>query len=173
MLYYVPQTDSIGEAAMAAFVLRLRTRAPKPEAITAGSTTDAALALMAAGWVDRIGSALADRVTLPLLQWDASLDGACISLTARQWYNERGRNRQAGADEGIDQSADDAMEYLARLKPGTPEGKRENPRFVDSFGNMPLDAPYITSAMGAPGGSGSADAWIDPRSRLAGGRDCR
>jgi hypothetical protein len=135
-LYDVPQTDSTTEPAMAALVARLRASAPKPEAITPGAATDATLALLLARWVDRVGASLGDRATLPLVQWDSSLDGACIALASRDWYNTRGRNRQAGADEGIDSTADEALAYLSRLRSGD---RAEQPRYVDSLSNDPQD----------------------------------
>ncbi|HVE13966.1 MAG TPA: hypothetical protein VNI01_11265 [Elusimicrobiota bacterium] len=130
---------------MASFVARLRASAPKPEAITAGSAADATLAVLAAEWIALVGSALGDRATLPLLKWDAALDGAARRFV-RDWYNARGRNRQAGADDSIDAIGDAALAYLARLRPGGAEGKTENPRFVDSGGNIPRDAPGIKSS---------------------------
>ena len=160
MLYDVPQTDSTSEAAMAALVARVRTAAPKPEAFPAEE--DAGIALHAAHWVARIGSALGDRATLPLLQWDPSLDGVCIALTSRSFLNSRGRNRQAGADDGIDANAIEALAYLARCKPGVPEGKRENPRYIDSAGNsIVVDRVRIIS-------SGTADGWAGNSGRCGG-----
>lgn len=160
-LYEVPQTDATSEAAMAAFVVRLRASLPKPEAIPTGATVDTQLALDAAEQIAAVSSALGDRATLPILRWDAALDGAARRLTARQWFNTRGRDRQAGADKSIDQQAQEALDYLARLRPsGDANGKSENPRFIDSGGNVPLDAPGIKS-------SATSDDWIARRSGRA------
>ena len=152
MIYVVPQTDSTSEPAMAALVARLRAACPKPESIpleTAKPGTDASLALKISEIVDDIGSALGDRATPPLVQWDGALDGKCRAIAYRDWMNERGRNRQAGADDSIDAVADQARAYLQRLRPGLPDGKSENPFFVDSGGNAPRDAPGIKSSRDA------------------------
>ena len=159
-LYDVPQTDTTSEPAMAALVARLRASCPKPETIPLESAkpgTDASLALKLAEIIGDIASALGDRATPPLLQWDAALDGKCRSITYRDWMNERGRNRQAGADDSIDAVADQARAYLQRLRPGLPDGKSENPWYVDSGGNAPRDAPGIKR-------SPEADAFIRLRS---------
>lgn len=129
---------------MASFVARLRTSLPKPEALA--DVPDATIAIHATEWIDKVSSALGDKATLPLIQWDASLDGTARALAARAVYNSRGRNRQAGADSGIDKMADDAEAYLSRCKPGAPLGKSENPRFVDSRGNRVIDAPRVISS---------------------------
>jgi hypothetical protein len=149
-LYLVPQTDTTSEPAMADLVARLRASCPKPETIPLESAkpgTDASLALKLSEIIGDIASALGDRATPPLLQWDAALDGKCRSITYRDWMNERGRNRQAGADDSIDAVADAARAYLQRLAPsGDGKGKTENPRFVDSGGNAPRDAPGVKSS---------------------------
>jgi hypothetical protein len=144
MMYDVPQTDSTSEAAMAALVARFRLSAPKPEAVTP-AVQDATLALHLSRAVDKIGSALGDRVTLPLLRWDGALDEVCVMLAALRVYNTRGRNRQAGADGSLDHVDDQEREYLARLRPGGDLGKSENPRFVDSGNGSPRDAVLVVS----------------------------
>jgi len=158
-LYDVPQSDSTVEPAMAALVARLRTSAPKPEAITAGAATDATLALLLGRWVDRIGASLGDRATLPLVQWDSSLDGACIALATRDWYATRGHQRQAGGDASIDAVADEALAYLGRLRS---PNRQEQPRYVDSGSNDPQDR-VLTSTQEA------ASSWTSAArpSRLA------
>jgi hypothetical protein len=156
-LYDVPQTDSTSEAAMAALVARLRASCPKPETIPLESAkpgTDAALALILFRVIGQVTSALGDRATPPLLAWDGMLDGTALTLAYVKWMNLRGRNRDAGADSSLDAEADEARAYLARLRPSSDGmGKSENPRFVDSGGNAPRDAPYV-------GSSTRADDWI-------------
>jgi len=146
MLYDVPQTSDASEAAMVSLIARLRASCPKPEALA--PISDTALALMAAEWIGRIGSALGDRVTGPILQWDGALDGACRKLTARDAYNTRGRDRQSKGDAGIDAVADDALAYLARLR--SPD-REEQPRFVCAD-STPQDAPLVHTEK-------SAGAW--------------
>jgi hypothetical protein len=68
-----------------------------------------------------------------------------------QLFNIRGRNRQAGADSSIDFEVNEARDYLKRLGPGA-EGERASPRFVDSNGNVPLDAPQLSTMP-------TSDAW--------------
>ncbi len=161
MLYPVPQTDSVTEGAMAALVARLRLTSPKPEALAA--VPDATVALHLARWTGTLSSALGDTVTRPLLYWGAELDGACIMLAAGSLYAARGFSRQAGADNSIPDAADAAAQYLARLRPSADgKGKSENPEYVDSGGNVPQDAPVITSAS-------TADSYIDRRACGAGG----
>jgi hypothetical protein len=158
-LYDVPQTSDASDAAMAALIARLRASAPKPEAITAGASTDATLAVLLFKWVGRVGSALGQRATLPILQWDGALDGACIDLAARDYYNKRGRERGKGADTSIDAVADDALAYLARLAPaGDADGKTENPQYVDSGDNEPLDRARFNY-------STRSDGWIGKHRR--------
>lgn len=154
MVYDVPQTDSVSETAMAALVLRLRASAPKPEAITAGAQTDAALALLLAEAIGKINSALHDQKgDDPIIRWDGGLDGVCRKLAARDWYNLRGRTRQAGADEGIDMVADAAEAYLARCRPGGDvNGKTEQPYFETTTGAV-TDAGRFRS-------SPRADSWV-------------
>jgi hypothetical protein len=160
-LYDVPQTDDASEAAMAALIARLRAAAPKPETIPSGAAVDASLALKLAEIIGDVASALGDRATPPLLQWDAALDGKCRAIAYRDWLDTRGRQRQAGVDDSIDKVADDARAYLARLRPSKDgDGKTENPRFVDSAGNVPRDAPYV-------GSSSRSDAWIERRGSRA------
>jgi hypothetical protein len=149
LLYDVPQTDQPTEPAMASMVARLRTTCPKPEALA--GVVDATVAIHLAMWVKRVSNALSDRATLPLLQWDADLDGCAITLASRRIYNMRGRNRQAGADEGIDVEAEEAMAYLRSIGPGA-EGERVSPNYIDSNGNVPLDGPKLSTMP-------TADAW--------------
>jgi hypothetical protein len=159
VLYDVPQTNDASDATMAALIARLRASAPKPEAIAAGD--NATLAILLFKWVGRIGSALGQRATLPLLQWDGALDGACIDLATRDYYNKRGRERGKGADTSIDAVADDALAYLARLAPaGDAKGKTENPQYVDSGGNEPLDRARFNRAR-------RSDDWIAKHRRRA------
>lgn len=149
MMYLVPQTDSVSEPAMAALVARFRLRAPKPEALAAPVVADAMIALHLAEWSDRIGAALGDRAVLPLLRWDATLDGACITLAAWGVYDTRGRNRQAGADASIDAVGKRQDAFLAQLMSAD---RQQQPRYEDSGGNHPQDAPMVASAS-------SASAW--------------
>lgn len=148
MMYDVPQTDSLGEPAMLAMVARVRGTAPKPEIFAHGQLTtgevDARLALLAAQWVARISSALGNRATLPLLRWDAGLDGVLVALVTHAWLNHRGRER-SGADKMIDAAAQEAQGYLARLRRGGDDSHTEHPVYEDSGGNFPVDAPLIRS----------------------------
>ncbi len=154
MLYDVPQTDSTSEAAMAALVLRLRASQAKPDAITAGAATDGALALLLCEWIGKINSALHDgKGDDPIIVWDGALDGVCRKLAARDWYNLRGRNRQAGADEGIDQVAEAAEAYLARCRPGGDgNGKTEQPFFQTTTGAVKDGGIFKSSPR--------SDSWI-------------
>lgn len=158
MLYAVPQTDSPGEAAMAALVARLRATSPKPDALALVSDTTIALHLTKA--IGAITSALGDRLGdgVGLIQWDGALDGVCIDLANRRVYNTRGRNRQAGADSSIDAVADDAEAYLARLRPGgDANGKTETPIYVAGAADIGDRARFTTSPR--------ADSWVH-RQRL-------
>lgn len=96
---------------------------------------------------DVVQSALGDRVTPPLLQWDAALEGTAIALAHYQIIVfVRGTNKLTGADAAIVQRNKMAEEYLARLRPGTSApGKSENPRFTDSGSNKPRDSIKIVS----------------------------
>jgi len=132
-LYPVPPT-----------AVRFRAMCPKPEAFA--SIDDATIDLFAEQHADELMSALGDRATLPILQWDAGCDGAVRALMARSLMGNRGYNRQAGADEEIVKLAERADAFLARCRPsGDENGKTENPRFVDSHSNIPLDAPSVQS----------------------------
>lgn len=167
-LYAVPQTAVVTDPVVAAAVARFRLRAPKPEAFA--TIADDTIALHLEEGYDAVGSALGDRATLPLLQVDARLDGAAMRLACRTLMADRGYNRDAGTDDEIAKLAEMAEAFLARCRPsGDANGKTENPRYIDSGGNQPLDAPFFTSAQGAPGGAATADAWIDARAELAGG----
>jgi len=165
-LYAVPQ--NAGDAAMTAAIARFRRRAPKPEAFAAIADETVALHLEEA--YDGVGSALGDRARLPLLEIDARLDGAASRIAARTLMGDRGYDRAAGADSEIVKQAEAAEAFLARCRPsGDANGKTENPRYVDSGSNIPLDAPTITSSLGGPGGAARSDAWIETRGLLAGG----
>ncbi len=154
-LYDVPQTDAIGEASMAALVARLRASCPKPEAIPTGSSVDDTLALLCFEWIALVRSALGDRIDpdATITRWDAALDGAA-RRHVRDWYNARGRNRQAGADSSIDAIGDAARVYLDRLSAsGMGDGKVEQPRFEVSSGGRDHDG-------GIFGRGDTSDAWI-------------
>jgi hypothetical protein len=146
-LYLVPPT-----------VARFRAMAPKPEVFAGFS--DEVIALFLERHADTLQSALGDRATLPIVQWDAACDGAVIAATARSVLNSRGRNRQAGVDDSIDADADEALAFFDRCRPGKggADGKRENPRFLDSKQNRPQDAVIVLS-------SATSDAWTKRRRR--------
>jgi hypothetical protein len=131
---------------MASMIARLRASCPKPETIPAGTTTDISLALQLAEAVATVSSALCDRATLPILQWDAKLDGAARKIAYRDWMDSRGRKREPNTPDPIDAQAAQAEAYLARLRPGGEMGKSENPRFVDSGNGSPLDAPHVVTS---------------------------
>lgn len=161
MLYAVPQTDQVSEPAMAALVARLRVKAPKPEALANYPDTSIALHLVEA--IGDITSALGDRLGpgVSLLQWDGALDGKCIAIATRAVYNSRGRNRQAGADDGIDQVADQALAYLARCRPGgDTNGKTESPIYVAGTAEIGDRGLFRSSPR--------SDSWVD-RQRCARG----
>ena len=176
-LYAVPQSADVTDPTVAAAVARWKLRAPKPEAITGMGTgaiivADATIALHLESGYDAIGSALGDRATLPLLQVDANLDKVAMCVASLSLFQARGYERKAGADTTFDKAGDWAETFLARCRPsGDENGKTENPRFVDSAGNVPLDAPIITSALGGVGASARSDSFIDARASLPGARE--
>ena len=95
---------------------------------------------------DIVQSALGDRATPPLLQWDTALEGAAIALTHFEVLCVRGFNPSQGADMAAKLRAEKAEAYLARLRPGSAApGKSENPQFVDSGSNQPRDSIRIVS----------------------------
>jgi phage gp36-like protein len=90
---------------------------------------------------DEVQSALGDRATPPLLQWDAVLEGAAIAIAHYEIILFiRGINKGQGADAAIVTRRDNASKYLDRLR-----NKQENPRFVDSGSNFPRDAVQVIS----------------------------
>ena len=90
---------------------------------------------------DEVQSALGDRATPPLLQWDAVLEGTAIAIAHYEIILfVRGINKQQGADAAIVTRRDNASKYLDRLRE-----KEENPRFVDSASNFPRDAVRVLS----------------------------
>jgi hypothetical protein len=123
----------------------------KPDAFTPGIATDT-ITLVCSQESDRVASALGDRATLPLLQWDGALEGAAIARAGRRLMAYRGYNKTAGADNEIVAMAKDADDYLSRLRPGTAApGKSENPLFVDSASNEPRDAIKVISSQTSDG----------------------
>lgn len=169
-LYVVPQTADPTDPTVAAAVARLRVRAPKPEALA--GIPDDTVALHIEEAYDLARSALADRLTegAVLLKVDAAVDGAVMKVASMTLYRERGKNRQAGADDSIEMAGAEGLAYFERCKPGGANGKSENPRFITSDNVTVADAPWFTSALGGPGGSGRSDAFVDARSQLPGGR---
>jgi hypothetical protein len=129
---------------------------PKPAAFA--EIPDATIDLFAEQHADELAAALGDRATLPILQWDGACDGNVRALMARSLMGHRGYNRQAGTDEEIGKLADRADAFLDRCRPGKAgaDGKRENPRFIDSAQNAPRDAIRVTS-------SRRSDDWARPR----------
>jgi hypothetical protein len=176
LLYSVPQTDAATDPVMAAAVARFKLSAPKQEAITgngAGAVPDATIALHLAKAYALVRSALGDRLSegAALLKVDAALDDAAMQVAALKIYRLRGFNRQAGADNSIQEAGKEGLEFLARCRPtGDANGKTENPVFIADDGVTNADAPTFTSALGSPGGSGRSDAFIEARADLAGGR---
>jgi hypothetical protein len=158
MLYLVPQTDDPTDTAMSAMIVRLMASLPKPETFNIGGSTGISTTVAARHLADAIGqvcSALGDRVTLGsvIVQWDQALDAAARTLAAYSLFNLRGRNRQAGADEGIDIAAKDAQAYLARLR--SPD-REEQPLFVISPTGPAADVPLLSSAP-------TAQSWTRPK----------
>ena len=136
-------------------VARFRLMSPKPAAFEA--IPDDTIALFLDQASGELQSALGDRGELPVLQWDASCDGAARALAARGLMGMRGYNRQAGADEEIVKLAERADDFLDRCRPGAggANGKRENPRVVFTSGDV-IDAPRVTS-------HARSDWWTNPR----------
>lgn len=123
---------------------RFRSACSKPEAFE--DISDDTVDLVCSQESDRVASALGDRATLPILQWDGALDGAAIARSARRLMAYRGYKKDAGADNEITGLARDADEFLARCRPGSQApGKSENPMFVDSASNFPRDAVRVLS----------------------------
>lgn len=90
---------------------------------------------------DVVQSALGDRATQPLLQWDTALEGAAIAIAHYEIILfVRGLNKSQGADATIVARRQTADAFLERLRK-----KEENPRFVDSASNFPRDAVRVLS----------------------------
>ncbi len=89
---------------------------------------------------DTIQSAMGDRITQPLIEWDACLEGHAVMLAWRPIMAMRGYDKEAGRDGEIIELAKVADAYLERLRK-----KEENPRFVDSNSNFPRDAVRVLS----------------------------
>lgn len=94
-----------------------------------------------------VQSALGDRITPPLLQWDECLEGHAVMLAWRPIMGLRGYERDQGRDSEVTELAKMADAYLSRLRPGTSApGKSENPMFIDSGSNRPRDSIKIVSS---------------------------
>ncbi len=90
---------------------------------------------------DDVETALGDRATPPLLQWNATLEGTAIALAHYEIILfVRGINPAQGADAAIVTRKKDADAFLERLR-----NKQENPRFVDSASNFARDAVKVLS----------------------------
>lgn len=101
-----------------------------------------------------VQSALGDRITPPLLEWDECLEGHAVMLAWRPIMGMRGYKKDQGRDSEIVEMAKMADAYLSRLRPGAAgPGKSENPMFVDSGLNKPRDAPRVISQQ-------RSDGWI-------------
>jgi len=152
VLYDVPQTNDPTETAMVSMIARLRTTLPKPEALA--SISDATMAQHLADAISVVASALGDRVPVGsvIVKWDSALDGAARTVAGVSVYDWRGRNREAGADDGLSTAQKRADAYLARLR--SPD-REEQPIFVLSPGGVPADAPQVAT-------SHSAQAWTRP-----------
>lgn len=137
-LYPVPPT-----------VARFRAGCVKPEAFQGMGDDVIALALEHAA--AEVQSALSNRATLPILEWDAACDGAARAIATRSLIGHRGYNRQAGADTEYVALAERADKYLERII-----NNEVSPLYVDSGGNEPLNAPRILS-------SDTSDAWVTRR----------
>lgn len=149
-LYDVPQTADVADPAMASAVARFKLRAPKPEAITGTGAgvpmPDGTIGIHLFEAYAHVNEALADRMgpDVYLLQIDAALDGAAMQIAAATLYSARGMNRQAGADNTIDEGWTRARAHLADLTSST---RNKLPRYVDSSGsNQPADAPLVRSS---------------------------
>jgi hypothetical protein len=92
-----------------------------------------------------VQSAMGDRITPPLLEWDEYLEGHAVMLAWRPIMTARGYKKDSGRDAMIDEMAKQADAYLARLRPGGEFGKSENPMFVDSGGNVPRDSIRVVA----------------------------
>jgi hypothetical protein len=92
-----------------------------------------------------VQSAMADRITPPLLEWDECLEGHAVMIAWRPIMTARGYKKDSGRDAMIDEMAKQADAYLARLRPGGEFGKSENPMFVDSGGNVPRDSIRVVA----------------------------
>ena len=99
-----------------------------------------------------VQSALGDRATPPLIQWDECLEGHAVMLAWRPIMTARGYKTDQGRDSEIVAQAEMADGYISRLRSGGPLGKSENPQFVDSGGNKPRDAIKVISSQ-------TSDAW--------------
>jgi hypothetical protein len=89
---------------------------------------------------DTIQSAMGDRITQPLLEWDVCLEGHAVMLAWRPVMAMRGYKKDQGRDSEIVELAKVADAYLERLRT-----KSENPRFVDSGSNFPRDSIQVVS----------------------------
>jgi len=87
-----------------------------------------------------VQSALGDRITKPLLEWDECLEGHAVMLAWRPIMGMRGYATDEGRDGEVIELAKMADEYLSRLR-----GKQENPDFIDSGSNFPRDAIKVLS----------------------------
>ncbi len=87
-----------------------------------------------------VQSALGDRITKPLLQWDECLEGHAVMLAWRPILAMRGYATDEGRDGEVIELAKMADAYLERLR-----SKTENPDFVDSASNFPRDAVRVLS----------------------------
>jgi hypothetical protein len=87
-----------------------------------------------------VQSALGDRITKPLLEWDECLEGHAVMLAWRPIMAMRGYKKDQGRDSEIIELAKTADAYLGRLRE-----KTENPDFVDSGADFPRDAVRVLS----------------------------
>ena len=87
-----------------------------------------------------VQSALGDRITKPLLEWDECLEGHAVMLAWRPIMAMRGYKKDQGRDSEIVELAKVADAYVERLR-----GKTENPEFTDSASNFPRDAVRVLS----------------------------
>ncbi len=93
-----------------------------------------------------VQSALGDRITKPLLEWDECLEGHAVMLAWRPIMGMRGYKKDQGRDSEIIELAKVADVYLERLRE-----KTENPDFVDSGANFPRDAVRVLSQSNSTG----------------------
>lgn len=102
---------------------------------------DASLIEYHCAWASAtVQSALGDRVTKPLLEWDECLEGHAVMLAWRPIMAMRGYKKDQGRDSEIVELAKVADAYLDRIR-----GKQENPDFVDSASNFPRDSIKVLS----------------------------